>query len=546
MSTSPNRSIPIHTYISGAVLKKNNKRRLGISFVSRPEDKVVYIRRVTGAFRKYTDLVPCLKILSVNGQNVSTASDAEDIIRNAPIGLHVQVIAEGCCTKLIKSSRFASCSSLGISLEQVVGRKDLVRVSNVQGAKQHLMLSGLQVGSILISINGRSITSVSQAKWLLRLHKKLTLVSVQSFCDAKLPRPTLEQHLRRLDSQSCEEDKVVVDPAVSLIESITRHRRFLEQQQEDQRAALQQQQQKEQTYRPKQQQQQRQQEQDTEAIVSDDDPEEEVETPISMHYYRRQQQQRQQQQQKQYYIDKDGFSVCSDESGLPDAVLNLQIQDELRDEALASFLDGQSELLPNFDFWYGEQQQQQRPPKNISPKIFNDDDDDTDADDLLSFLSKDSKDRELAVFEDTELAGEVEYLTTMMPSTNNNNKKEEEEGFFLSSSSNSKEERELAAFDGTELAGEVEEGFFSKSVNFFRPTTTTTTEQQEGATQSQREETEENQQHLLQEQQHQEMWNGPEESKRISKEDQQPLDDDDTELVGEIEYMPKEGFFSKS
>jgi hypothetical protein len=201
--------VPPAKYITGVVLKKNDKKKLGISFVSKPDDKDVYIRKVEGKFRKYTNLVPCLKVLYVNGQMVFTAMEAADIIRQTPNGQHVQVIAGGSCTELKKESRFSSSSSLGISLEQVPEQKDLVRISSVD--RGNYLLSGLEVGNILLSINGRSITSVSKASLLLRVNKSLTLISVrpQSY-HGGLPglplKPTLEQQLQLLDNHDYEDD----------------------------------------------------------------------------------------------------------------------------------------------------------------------------------------------------------------------------------------------------------------------------------------------------------------------------------------------------
>lgn len=409
MSTNQSSRIARVNYITGVVLKKNDKRKLGISFVSKPEDRVVYIRKVKGQFRKHTNLVPCLKVLSINGKMVFTSMEAADIVRKTPHGQHVQVIAEGSCTELKKTSRFSSTRSLGISLEQVPQRKDLVRVAGVD--EENHRLSGLEVGSILMSINGRSIRSVSQANLLLRINKSLTLVSVQCFNGGIAPKLTLEQQLLILNRQGHGDDtslQPVVPP--SELQALTRKRND-----EKQRIILEQEEKRQLQQHPQQKRQQRQQVEckEEERLVKKQEkvmeapsmllqlpsePEHDEAIAEEAH------QQLQGKEQEEEPAVEHSFGIetlisiaSSDASGLPDVILNLQAQDDLKDEALASLLGGPSEARPFLSLEEKEQELQ------------GDDDDE----DLRSFLTNETKEQDFFTFENEEtFVGEIEDIST--------------------------------------------------------------------------------------------------------------------------------------
>jgi hypothetical protein len=393
-------TVPPAKYITGVVLKKNDKKKLGISFVSKPDDKDVYIRKVKGKFRKYTDLVPCLKVLSVNGQMVSTAMEAADIIRQTPNGQHVQVIAGGSCTVLKKESRFSSSSSLGISLEQIPQRKDLVRISSID--RGNCLLSGLEVGNILLSINGRSITSVSQASLLLRVNKSLTLISVRpQSCHEGLPlKPTLEQQLQILDKQDYDYDDDYSERAAAVLGEL--HLLPPQHDDQEQRTAL-----GELHALPPQHDDQEQEmvlqqdpptSEEDERLTEKQHPTTETHSlPLNEENLRRQHQDEQEHLPEHPRAESRISIASSDASGLPDAILNLQTQNHLKDEALASFLSGLGG------------------PMNVRPLLFTEERDEAqeleDEEDLQSFLTLDTKEEEEEEEEDT-VVGEFEYFST--------------------------------------------------------------------------------------------------------------------------------------
>jgi hypothetical protein len=441
--------VPPAKYITGVVLKKNDKKKLGISFVSKPDDKDVYIRKVEGKFRKYTNLVPCLKVLYVNGQMVFTAMEAADIIRQTPNGQHVQVIAGGSCTELKKESRFSSSSSLGISLEQVPEQKDLVRISSVD--RGNYLLSGLEVGNILLSINGRSITSVSKASLLLRVNKSLTLISVrpQSY-HGGLPglplKPTLEQQLQLLDNHDYEDDsserpvaalgelhllppqhddqeqRIVLQqdpPTFEEDERLTEkqhlttetHSLPLPTFEEDERLTEKQHLTTETHSLPlptfEEERLTEKQHLTTEThslplptfeederLVEKQYPTTETHSlPLNEENLRLQHQDEQEHLPEHPRAETRISIASSDASGLPDVILNLQTQNDLRDEALASLLGGLADVRPLlFTEERGERQELE------------------DDEDLQSFLTEDTKEEE-GEEEDT-VEGEFEYFPT--------------------------------------------------------------------------------------------------------------------------------------
>lgn len=167
-------------WIRGAVFKeKDGERKIGISFRNTAE-KGVYISKIKGQFKKYTDLVPGLRVLKVNGHDVETAEDAMSIINDAEKGSLLVIIAEGFCHHVTKR-RFGSPSMQikEMPIEKGSTAPGKSKVIQVSKCEQNGIFAGVPVGNILISLNGKPVNSLSATKIRMKMAKQITLVSVR-------------------------------------------------------------------------------------------------------------------------------------------------------------------------------------------------------------------------------------------------------------------------------------------------------------------------------------------------------------------------------
>ena len=167
-------------WIRGAVFKdKDGERKIGISFRNTAE-KGVYISKIRGQFKKYTDLVPGLRVLKVNGHDVETAENAMSIINDAAKGSLLVIIAEGFCHHVTKR-RFGSPS---MQIKEMSIKKGSTapgngKVIQVSKCEQNGIFAGVPVGNILISLNGKPVNSLSATKIRMKMAKQITLISVR-------------------------------------------------------------------------------------------------------------------------------------------------------------------------------------------------------------------------------------------------------------------------------------------------------------------------------------------------------------------------------
>jgi hypothetical protein len=173
-------------WIQGIVPKTSHHQRLGISFRSNTDG--VFISKIQGKFKKYTDLVPGLKLLQVDGKEVRTALEAATVIRNVKVGDNIVLLADGHLFKAKKRRNRFSFSlkkkdSFGIQLEEIPGRSDLIRIARLEGNR---FVGGFEsmpsVGSIVLSLNGRPVKSVLMANLMMKMSKRLTLVTQSPDC----------------------------------------------------------------------------------------------------------------------------------------------------------------------------------------------------------------------------------------------------------------------------------------------------------------------------------------------------------------------------
>jgi hypothetical protein len=152
--------------ITWLVKKASPTSKVGITFHSK--SKRVTVKKVTGRAAKRTYLVPGLRVLQVNGQNVQTSTQACSVITKAPAG-PIQITTGG----QHHSATLAADEKAGFSIQPWKNKKDYVVISlvNPQG-----IFHDLPAGHILWSINGIRIKNVTQALQLLRKQKTLKLL----------------------------------------------------------------------------------------------------------------------------------------------------------------------------------------------------------------------------------------------------------------------------------------------------------------------------------------------------------------------------------
>jgi hypothetical protein len=126
---------------------------------------------VSGRAAKNTDLVPGLVVLQVCGQSVQSASQASQLIRDAPTG-PIRITTGGQHHTATK----AGGEKAGFAIQPYMNTP-YVQVSRVN---PHGMFSDLPEGRILWSINGLTIKNVLQAIKLMKSKKELRLVIVEA------------------------------------------------------------------------------------------------------------------------------------------------------------------------------------------------------------------------------------------------------------------------------------------------------------------------------------------------------------------------------
>jgi PDZ domain-containing secreted protein len=155
--------------ITWVIRKKEPSSKVGIKF--RSQKKRVTIAEVTGRAAEFTDLVPDLKVLEVNGEDVQSASECCKIIREAPAG-NIRVVTEGKHHTATKLSKNQYC---GFEVQPNLTTKNYVEISRVDPDG---MFPDLVSGHFVWSINGFKITNVMQAIKLLKSKSTIKLVAV--------------------------------------------------------------------------------------------------------------------------------------------------------------------------------------------------------------------------------------------------------------------------------------------------------------------------------------------------------------------------------
>lgn len=159
-------SFSVTMAITWLIRKTETTSKIGVKF--RSQEKRVFIVAVSGRAAQHTDLVPGLKVLKVNGEEVQTAGECCRIIREAREGL-VQVITEGMHHTAKKLSKKEYC---GFEVRPSLETENFVVLSRID---PHGMFPDLVSGHLLWSINGIKITNIMQA---LKLLKKLSLLKL--------------------------------------------------------------------------------------------------------------------------------------------------------------------------------------------------------------------------------------------------------------------------------------------------------------------------------------------------------------------------------
>eukprot|EP00980_Cylindrotheca_fusiformis_P013198 scaffold3359_cov123-Cylindrotheca_fusiformis.AAC.2 len=153
--------------ITWVIMKKEPKGKIGVVF--RSKRKLVTIEEVTGRAKKKTDLVSGLKVLKVCGQDVSTATQATQLVAEAPVG-EIRIVTEGMHHT---ATKMTSKEKAGFAVQPSIAMKGFVEISKVNPLG---MFPDITAGHILWSINGRRIKNVPQAISIMQHKKTLKLV----------------------------------------------------------------------------------------------------------------------------------------------------------------------------------------------------------------------------------------------------------------------------------------------------------------------------------------------------------------------------------
>lgn len=168
--------------ITWVIRKKQPTDKIGLKF--RSKDGKVEILEVTGRAKKKTDIIPGLFVEKVNGQKVQRATEASEIVAQAQE--EVRIVTNG----KHHSQQKVGKEVAGISIRGSVDHPHMIELNKVNPSG---MFPDLIPGHILMSINGKKITSVVQAIRLLRTRDNLRLVVVDpAYLEGGEPEKTEE------------------------------------------------------------------------------------------------------------------------------------------------------------------------------------------------------------------------------------------------------------------------------------------------------------------------------------------------------------------
>jgi hypothetical protein len=155
--------------ITWLISKKHPAAPIGVRFKSKKNR--VTIDAVSGRALDKTDLVPGLRVLQVCGTDVQKATQACELIRDAPVG-DISIVTEG---KHHTATKLSRKEKAGFAIQPSMAHEGYVQI---KAANPHGIFPDLQEGNILWSINGKKITNVRQAIQLMKRKTTLKLVVV--------------------------------------------------------------------------------------------------------------------------------------------------------------------------------------------------------------------------------------------------------------------------------------------------------------------------------------------------------------------------------
>lgn len=153
--------------ITGTVHKEDVETKMGIAFAQMKDSNVMTIKYIReGGLFAATDLVPGLQVVSIAEKSVSGISvkEAADLLRNAPAGADVSVVAKGILGKVEKETKDTKC---GISLLRDAETDNIMVTSMAEGGL--FSSTDIKVGQKVIAINGQECPkSTKEAIKLIR------------------------------------------------------------------------------------------------------------------------------------------------------------------------------------------------------------------------------------------------------------------------------------------------------------------------------------------------------------------------------------------